>query len=60
MPDKKTSAYWDEGADCAPADRVATQVHVAENEEWTGLYDSNGRKLMREKYPFGFVPRRDQ
>jgi hypothetical protein len=33
---------------------AAPTVYAADEPEWSGLYDAQGHKLIRERRPFGF------
>lgn len=40
--------WWEE------VEKVGTTVIEQEKERWSGLYDSNGRKLIKPETPMGF------
>lgn len=53
---KRPRQWWDEGADLYADEPRTMQVHEPDDpdRDWSGLFDANGNKLMRERKPFGF------
>lgn len=51
-PRKK--AWWDDGADLYADEPRTMIVEEVERDDWSGLYDAKGNKLMRSRQSFGF------
>lgn len=50
----KPRSYWDDEDGIADTNVHGTEVFVTEPDRWTGLYDANGKRILRDKEPIGF------
>lgn len=55
----KPKSWWDDGADLYADEPRTMIVEEVERDDWSGLYDANGNKLMRPRQAIGFRVRQD-
>ena len=54
MKQPRKRAWWDDEVDLPKATEKTPMSVYEEPLEWSGLYDAQGRKLMRQRPAFGF------
>lgn len=54
MADRRRAASWDSCDD----GETAREIHHAEPDDWTGLWDHEGEPIFRPREPIGFNPYR--
>lgn len=47
-------AWWDEEAYLDSFEPRSMTIEEAARDDWTGLLDANGKKIMRPRQPLGF------